>query len=263
MMIGYKTAVWRNVLGQEIVFDNVRFFVESIDMTGTTGIHTVESLMMSDGQETIRHQLGAKTIPCSFAVKDAEDDIYMQHHIAQVLSPLIPGVLTVYTRDSKYTIECYPQDAPGFTRDSGVDFVYRFNVDFVADYPYWYKDEQVRKSYRNLPAINSRKTIVSGCPFDIPPEIYIPVCSETMQIQLYPTGSSSQGFRIFAHDYPVIVRCKDFKVVRADTGADCSQIIDATAELDDIRIRYGKNTVVVSPDTGVEFRYYYLSMGEV
>ena len=73
-MRGNKTAVWQNGTGQEIVFDNRTFFLEDIDMTGTAGIHTVETLARADGQVSIAHQLAAKTIPCSFAWYDSTQE---------------------------------------------------------------------------------------------------------------------------------------------------------------------------------------------
>jgi len=262
-MIGNKNVVWRNALGQTITFDNVRFFVEEIDMTGTSGIHTVESLAGTDGQQTVDHHLAAKTIPCSFAVKDVEDDVYMQRYIAQIFSPLGEGTLTVYTRDNKYSIACYPQSVPVFKRDQSVPCVYRFSVDFVADYPYWRKGELIEKTYSGLPGSGSSRTLTSRCPFEIPPDIYIPASSGAVLVQLYLRGAPSQGFRLLARDFPVLVRCKDFKVLNADTGEDCSQYLDVTAELDSIRIRYGVNNVVISPDNGASLSYYELSMGEV
>lgn len=262
-MVGNKNVVWRNALGQTITFDNVRFFVEEIDMTGTSGLHTVESLAGTDGQQTVDHHLAAKTIPCSFAVKDVEDDVYMQRYIAQLFSPLGEGTLTVYTRDNKYSIACYPQSVPVFKRDQSVPCVYRFSVDFVADYPYWRKGELIEKTYSGLPGSGSSRTLTSRCPFEIPPDIYIPASSGAVLVQLYLRGAPSQGFRLLARDFPVLVRCKDFKVLNADTGEDCSQYLDVTAELDSIRIRYGVNNVVISPDNGASLSYYELSMGEV
>ena len=52
-------------------------------------------------------------------------------------------------------------------------------------------------------------------------------------------------------------------MIRDDTKEDCSQLIDATAELDEICIRYGKNVVTASPAGGVTLEYYRLSMGEI
>ena len=48
-----------------------------------------------------------------------------------------------------------------------------------------------------------------------------------------------------------------------NTGEDQNQLIDATAPLDEIRIKYGKNIVVASPIQGVRLQYYNLSNGEI
>lgn len=263
-MRGNKTAVWRNALGQKIVFDNRTLFLESIDMTGTAGIHTVESLAMTDGQVTLAHQLPAKTIPCSFAWKDVQDDRWMQEYLTQLFNPLISGTLTVYAREETYQIDCYPQAFPVFQRDSGVLCVWRWDVDFVADYPYWRKGTRRTVAVADVPMEVFNRVLVSRCPFEIAPEIVFPATSDTVIFQLYPTGESSKEIRMRGHaNYAVRVITQDFKVIREDTGADCSELISATTELDAIRIRRGKNTVMVSPDNGVLLSYYNLSMGEV
>lgn len=263
-MRGSKTAVWRNALGQEIVFDNYTFFLESIDMTGTAGVHTVESLAMTDGQVTLDHHLGAKTIPCSFAWKDVKGDRWMQAYLTSLFNPTVSGTLTVYTPEETYSIDCYPQDSPTFQRDSGVSYVWRWNVDFVADYPYWRKGTQRTVAVADVPMEGFNRVLVSRCPFEIAPEIVFPATSVAAIFQLYPTGESSKEIRMREHaDYAVRVITQDFKVIREDTGADCSELISATTELDTIRIRRGKNTVMVSPDNGVLLSYYNLSMGEV
>ena len=262
-MIGRKNVVWKNAIGQTLTFDNVRFFVEEIDMTGTSGLHTVESLAGTDGQQTVDHHLAAKTIPCSFAVKDVEDDMYMQRYIAQIFSPLGEGTLTVYTRNDKYSIACYPQSVPVFKRDQSVPCVYRFSVDFVADYPYWRKGSRIDKAVSSYSVESLNRIITSDCPFDIPPDIYFPASESTVNFQLYPLGSSSKSFTILPHDFPVRVITQGFSVINDNDGTDQSQLVNVTAELDEILIRYGKNIVVASPDNGVRLQYYELSMGEV
>ena len=261
-MRGSKNAVWKNDLGQCIYFDNYRFFLEAIDMISVPGIHTTESLAMADGVKTIRHQLGAKTIPCSFAFKNTDDDGLTGMELAQIFSPLRSGVLRVYTENAEYMIECSIQDEPTFVRDT--DNAFRWNVDFVADFPYWKMDTKKIKAVSDIPFAGLKRVLLSDCPFDIMPEIVFPASDDSVLFQLYPQGSTSKGFTLKAHpDYPVRVITQDFKVIRDDTKEDCSQLIDATAELDEICIRYGKNVVTASPAGGVTLEYYRLSMGEV
>ena len=157
-MRGKKNMIFRNALGQEVVFDNRTLFLESIDMIGAPGIHAAESLAGADGQQTICHQLGPKTIPCGLALKAVGDVEWLKNRLSEVFFPGHgnAGTMTVVTQYGRYEIECYPANVPSFTMAEN-DGAYRFNVDFVADYPYWRKgcSEQllhpVAVSVRNLP----------------------------------------------------------------------------------------------------------------
>ena len=57
-MRGEKNVIYENSLGQRISFDNKKLFIESIDMTGTTGIHASESLASADGQTSVYERCG-------------------------------------------------------------------------------------------------------------------------------------------------------------------------------------------------------------
>lgn len=261
-MRGSKTAVWRNALGQEIVFDNYTFFLESIDMTGTAGIHTVESLAMTDGQVTLDHHLGAKTIPCSFAWKDVKGDRWMQAYLTSLFNPTVSGTLTVYTPEETYSIDCYPQDFPTFQRDSGVSYVWRWSVDFVADYPYWRKGTQRTVAVADLPLDNGSRVLVSRCPFEIAPDVYLPDSGELW------LAINGKGLSVSTHEVPIVIKTGTLEVVTADGGQDCSYLIDAQYDIDRLRIVYGENRITCGLRSGgtlngVLLSYYNLSMGEV
>lgn len=258
-----KTAVWEDILGQRIVFDNKTFFIESIDMTGTSGVNTVENLAFADGQKTIRRRLGAKTIPCSFSYNDIRHDEYIHKMLPKLFIPSIPGKLTVFTPTAEYSIDCSPQAVPVYSRDQDVSFVYRWNVDFIADFPYWRKGACIDKAVSDFSLSGLNRIVSSDCPFNIAPEIYFPASENTVNFQLYPLGSTSKSFSILPHDFPVRVITQDFSVINDNDGTDQSQLVNVTAELDEILIRYGNNIVVASPDSGVRLQYYELSMGEV
>ncbi len=138
-MRGEKNVIYENSLGQRLVFDNRQLFIEYIDMIGTTGIHAAESLASADGQTSVYHQLGAKTIPCSFALKNINLDDYTKLYLESIFNPKLSGTLTVITKNDVYKIECRPQNFPTFKRDE-VKFVYRFDVDFVADFRFAYEN---------------------------------------------------------------------------------------------------------------------------
>lgn len=271
-MFGDKVVIWENDIGQSITFGNEgTLFVESIDMTGTAGIHTVESLAMADGQVSVAHHLSAKTIPCSFALYG--DDSTMRDRLAQIFSPLRSGTLTVLTRHSgysvseQYQIDCRPQNVPTFKRDTDLD-VWRFDVDFVADFPYWrHGAEQVVK-------LNSSHVVVtSECPFNIPPVIYIPAVADQVVIatshRLNTSDSWSpqvDAFTVNARNYAVWIDVQTMRVRKAN-GTYADQVISVTADIDKALVRYGQNAFYCA-GAGVESEipklyYYNLSMGEV
>lgn len=262
-MRGRKNVAWRNSCGQEIVFNNIDLFVESIDMTGTAGIHTVESLAGADGQVTIGHNLGAKTIPCSFALKDKTGT--RLENLAQMFRPEI-GLLTVTTADEHvYRIDCYPQNIPTFKRDSGVPYVWRFDVDFIADKPLWRKGSEIEVLWSDLPLISGLHTIQSICVYDIPPKIHFPATNHAVTFNIQ--NGALKRFTLKKHeDFAVLVNTDDFSVTNASTGANVNNLLDPTAELDDIRIKYGNNAITfssASQGTGVKIIYTELSAGEV
>ena len=244
-----KTVIWKPDGRQELKLDNRRLFVESIDMTGTAGIHTVEALAFSDGQETIAHQLGAKTIPCSFALSDRTGDRWLRENLPLFFDPSKEGTLTVLSGTERYTIRCYPQNVPVFKRDS-VPYVWRFDVDFVADFPYWSRG---RRTEQLTAAVT---TVVSDSPFDTPITISFPANNPT------PFNINDYGFTLKSCTVPLIVDTRDFSVKDAQ-GNDKNNFIDALAPLNRMRIRYGENTIFCPEYSGVEMSFDILSMGEI
>lgn len=257
-MRGNKNVIWKNHYGQEITFDNRKLYVESIDMTGTAGVHTVETLAQANGQVSLHHNLAAKTIPCRFAFRDVHGDHWLQEHLPGLFNPEAgAGTLTVLTDKHRYTIGCYPQDIPTFERDENVDDIWRFNADFVADSPLW------RQDGKRTVAINSSTTAIrSECPFEVAPDIYLPA-SGALWIAI-----NGKGLSVDDHEWPIIIKAATLDVIKAADGADCSYLIDAQYDIDSLRIRYGKNIVtygVRSGDSpsGASLSYYNLSAGEV
>lgn len=248
-----KKVIYRNSLGQEVVFDNKILFCESIDMTGNSGIHTTETLAFADGQVTTAHQLGAKTIPCSFALKDADRDIWLRDRLAAVFNPLVSGVLTVYDRENKYEIDVYPQNVPVFTKDKKVAFVWRWNVDFVADYPYW------RVGVRHTIPLthNSTKVIYNPCSVELPLEIDL-----KGRCTVAVSGGTERYFYIEPHPdgKSVTVNTKTYKITD-ESGNNVNYLIDANREIDKITLLPGENTVTFLSDNDGTMSYYHLSTG--
>lgn len=263
MMRGKKNLSYRNELGQEVVFDNRVLYLEAIDMIGTPGIHTAESLAMSDGQRTIRHQLGPKTIPCSFAVKDVGNVEWLKNRLTEVFFPKLSSTMTVETMYGHYEIECYPLNVPTF-RMAENDGVWRFDVDFVADYPYWRKGAKQSITFTRG-AVNSYY-IQSRCPYEICPDIYLPASLSSTQMTIKASdvvGGPTLSF--LAHDFSITLSTRKFDMRNANTGELCTNYLNPNVPVDDMRIRYGKNFVKVlsGVQDGIVVSWYDLSMGEI
>ena len=249
-MRGNKNVIYENSLGQRLFFDNKKLFIESIDMMGTSGIHAAESLASADGQTSVYHQLGAKTIPCSFALKNINLDDYTKLSIESIFSPKLSGTLTVITKNDVYKIECRPQNMPTFKRDE-VKFVYRFDVDFVADFPYWQKGAEISLS------LSAGETFVySNNPIDLPMKIVFPAGPATL------FNVNGKGFTLKPHTMPLTVDTQTFKITD-NQGTNQNRYIDATAQLDEVYFRFGENKIVCSPFADVQIFYYQLSNGEM
>ena len=248
-MRGDKIVIYENALGQRLFFDNRQLFAEYIDMTGTSGIHAAESLASADGQTSVYHQLGAKTIPCSFALKNINFDDYTKLYLESIFNPKISGTLTVITKNDMYKIECRPQNVPTFKRDE-VKFVYRFDVDFVADFPYWQKGAEI-----SLTLSAAEIFVYSNNNIDLPMKIVFPAGSATL------FNVNGKGFNLRSHNIPLTVNTQNFKVTNL-SGQNCNQYIDATAQLDEVYFHFGENKIICSPFNNVQIFYYNLSLGE-
>ena len=270
-MKGNKILIYKPAAGMEFIADNRGIYLESIDMTGLSGIHTVQSLAFSNGQHTVRSQLGAKTIPCSFAFWDKNDDFYLRENIAGIFSPLQSGTLRVITRTAEYEIECRPQNVPVFNRDSGVPEIWRFDVDFVSDDPLWKKGPELRLTLAN----GGTGTLVSNpTPFDLPIVIHKPasMASSTFEIGTVVNGTYTQrrSFNIpLIQQYEgedLYIYTDDLRIVNAQ-GDDCSPGMDPSVLYSSFYLSPGVNRVLVSAAGGesehLDIRYRHLSAGEV
>ena len=251
-----KKVFYQNALGQKIFFDNKTLFCESIDMLGNSAVHASETLALSDGQVTLSHQLAPKTIPCSFAFKNRNP--YDKQILESIFNPLISGTLTVYTDSNVYQIDCYPQNVPTFKRDA-VPYVYRFDVDFVADFPYW------RVGQKHSMTFNWGNTIyTSQCPFNLPIEIQFPPFEAGIVFIV-----NNVGFQLSPRDKIVTVNTQNFSV-RDNNGNNCMNYVVTNGNgyvFDKVFLRYGRNSIyvssTVSPIDDIQVSFYDLSFGEM
>lgn len=258
MMRGKKNMIYRNALGQKVVFDNHVLYLEAIDMIGTPGVHTIESLAGADGQRTVSHQLGAKPIPCSFALKDVGDVEWIKRRLTEVFFPKLNGTMTVQTLFGTYKINCYPANVPSF-RMAENDGVWRFDVDFIADYPYWKKDKERSLTFPD--ASTHSLTYKSSCPFEICPEVYFPPYSNGYTV----LSINNRTIAVVAHDFPIRLTTERFGMINTQTGESCTNYLSPSEDIGNLRIRYGTNTIqlVSGVPAGITLRFCELSMGEI
>ena len=224
-----KKVKYKNELGQELVFDNHLLFCEQIDTTGTQGVFNTESLAFSDGQMTTSAFLGAKTIPCSFALK----------------------VLTVYSEWDKYEIDVRPAAVPSFQREKDVPYVWRWDVDFIADFPYW------RVCPKRSVTLKAYDTVIrSDCPLKVPVEIYFPP-NKTTPFKIRDKGFTYYGTNC---DVGVVLKSQRFECIGTD-GNDYSQNVDVTADIENLHLQYGENRISCQDWSDIIVSYYYLSTG--
>lgn len=250
-----KKVLYQNAIGQKIFFDNKTLFCESIDMLGNSAVHASETLALSDGQVTLSHQLAPKTIPCSFAFKNRNP--YDKQILESIFNPLISGTLTVYTDSNVYQIDCYPQNVPTFKRDA-VPYVYRFDVDFVADFPYWRVGQKKTLNF-NIGTF----FYTSLCPFNLPLEIRFPKSTERT---LFVT---SAGFQLKPRTEIITVNTQNF-TVRDNRGRNCMDLVVTSGSgyiFNKVFFHYGENCIhiencLASMDD-IQVSFYDLSFGEM
>lgn len=249
-----KKVLYQNALGQKIFFDNKTLFCESIDMLGNSAVHASETLALSDGQVTLSHQLAPKTIPCSFAFKNRNP--YDKQILESIFNPLISGTLTVYTDSNVYQIDCYPQNVPTFKRDA-VPYVYRFDVDFVADFPYWRVGQQ-----KFIPITSSTTSYFSNCTLDLPVVVVLPPSNTYCQFAI-----NNKIFSLKAHETALTVNTLNF-TIKDTQGNNCLNFLAGDYPVDKVVLRYGDNLVYVQSNLAfdlddVQVSFYNLSFGEM
>lgn len=250
-MRGDKTIIYENSLHQKAIFNQKYLFCESIDMTGTTGVHFTEQPALADGQAIVFSKLSAKTVPCSFAFKNTQNDGFTKTMLENIFDPKCSGTLTVITKNHTYKLGVRPQNQPTFKRDM-VKFIYRFDVDFVSESSLWKMDSEI-----TVPLTAAETTLLSENPHDLPIKIVFPNCNSSTLFNV-----NGKGFTLKPHIMPLTVDTQNFSV-RDVNGANQNQYIDATAQLDEVYFRFGENKIICSPFADVQIFYYQLSNGEM
>ena len=245
-----KKVKFSNSLG-ELVFDNHLLYCESIDTTGNSVRFISEQLMGTHGNTTLSAWLNAKTVPCVCKFYDRNGNPAFRDYIIQVLNPLIVGELTVHGEYDTYTINCRPSEIPTFTRTDN-KLIWAFNVDFIADYPFWRKGV-----LKNIP-LQSANTVkhISTMP-DTPVKIYFPA-----NIGTPPFSINGNGFSFTSSpEVGVYVDTRNYTVTGTD-GKDYGNLI-GTDNIGKCVLQNGNNTIFCPTYQGVIVYYNELSLGVI
>lgn len=248
--IRYRKVIYRNELGQEIIFDCKLFFCEYIDTLGTPCIANTEQLASVHGQKLISRKLGAKTIPCKFAFKDIYNNDTKRDLLAKIFSPMLSGVLTVYNQWDFYSIDVRPAEMPVIQPES--PRVFKWEVDFIADYPLW------RRGIQKQQTLTSAYTVIrSPCTVNLPLEITF------YQSAPFKNNTTNQGFTVnnFSTDF-IKVNTLDFSIYNSN-GIKASNAVDANDDIGDVYLAPGNNTIFspTNSETPTVIRYWELFEG--
>lgn len=255
-----KTVIFKAQNGMSMTFGYRKpLLVEYIDASSLQGVFATNSLLGSVGQVTSSATVGARTVVCRFAVcitdKDKRNSVL--DSAISLFNPLNKGVLTIYSGLKSYEIECRPSAVPEFKRDSSISHLYRFDVDFVCDYPYFRQCGKIA-----VPLTSGENIVRSMSEIDTPVEIYIPDCSKGAKITLENTGTTGiKTLTILSYNGGLTVSTENFKAV-SESGGDLSYKIDISSDIEDFKLKYGKNVLNLSVDNAV-LRYYRLYSGVV
>lgn len=236
--MGIKKIRYTNSLGVSIDFDNKKLFCENMDLTGMPGTFSVDAFAYTNGQITTSRSIGGRTIPCSFALVDRNDDESLRNKLAAAFSPLLTGTLRIQTGNDMhgnvYEIDVYSSAVPVFKRDSGVWYVWRWDVNFVADYPFF------RKHRPNIVRLSERETVVASySTIDVPIKITFP---QTAQFRNVTTGT---GFNVRAaegHPFPITVDTAAFTITDSN-GDDAGSAVSISDDISRVLLIPGNNTI--------------------
>lgn len=234
-------------------WDKAPLYLESIDATSLSGNFAVSTLARSVGQVTDYRTVGSRTIICNCAVWVTDGDQILDEIIA-LFNPLRTGTLTITTDSGEYEIDCYPQAVPQIKNDDNRKDIYRFEVDFVCDYPFFRESHNVKK---NLNAGTTK--IYSDSVIDTPVEIAIPA-RDTETLFVLANSVGNFALSVLPCSEQITVDTKTFTAV-SENGQDISNKIAVASQIEDFKLVYGLNSITSS----VPFTlcYYNLTLGVI
>ena len=161
------------------------------------------------------------------------------------------GELTVYGEHHTYTIDCRPSEVPTISRTE-IPWIYSWNVDFIADYPFW------RKGHQKAVPLDSYSTLlICKTAVDTPVTVYLPQ-NYSGQFRI-----NRNGFQFNNVSLPVSVYVDTGKyTVTGTDGNDYTNLL-AVDNISKCVLSNGINTIECESWNDVIVYYYELSLGVV
>lgn len=243
--------------------DSEPFFLEKINASSLSGVFSADNLLGAVGQITTSRNYSGRTVTCEFAVvfKTKRFKTFKAQILEKIIigfSPLVGGILEITSDTGTYSIDCYPSEIPSFD-NSKIPYIYRFTVDFICDYPYFRQQGIINK-----PIINGVNIINSSSVPDTPMKIYIPDCSKGAIIQFKNTLGNNT-LRLLAVDGAVTIDTEKFTAISESSGdiGDVSNRIDLSSKIENCKLTYGKNEIILNVPESAKISYYNLVLGVI
>lgn len=230
-----KTGMYENEIGRLEFTRAGPLYMSKIDASGSAVDQDESSLVGVPGSVVTDLRSRSRVIPAEFTFADI-DTAVQRDRIAAVFEPLLWGVLTIYTENDEYTMDCRPQEAPVFVRDKDIDYLWSFDIDFYAPYPYWRRGQE-RSFDGGIGTSVIRSKTINRTPVKI---TYQAGDSGMLKI------NGAQMTISNTHSKAITINTEDLTVIDSD-GNSVYDIIDiATYPIEDMVMNYGDNEILIS-----------------
>lgn len=243
-----KTGWFENDIGRLEFEKTGPLYMSKIDASGVGADSDEHDLIGMPGSVVNELRLRSRVIPAEFQFADI-GTVIDRDRIAAVFDPLLWGVLTIFTENDEYKIDCRPQESPVFVRDKDVDVLWNFSVNFYAPFPYWRRSAQ--RVF--IGDSNGTFTIISKTARRTPVEITYQAGAAGM---LNINGAQMNINN--THNKAITINTKNLTVTDSDGNSVYDVINIATYAIENMVMNYGKNTVIVSEGSPV-IRWYELT----
>lgn len=222
---------YRNCYGQEIFFNNKTFLCESMEISKATARYNAHTPISNDGQVTSDYYCSPLPMRFSCALYDPKDLIANRRLVDRVFSSLAPGELTIRTDEGNFKITAHQTARPELVRAGS--HAWRFELEFIADDPYWKFGEENSKSL-----IADNNTIVNYSSVAVPFRLKVTESGHLVNTTIgrgFSFGAPPSGV-----DY-YIINTEDYSVKGSD-GSDLNYLLNPT-NLENAALLPGTNII--------------------